>query len=103
MPQGAAKLQAGGHSQTTRTRLGGWVVGQMSTIVHVMQVDGSLNVHVDKMQERLQTKFLRIMSKKSFLRKTYLLPRLGLDPKIIEYRQFTCLFKLNYKSQNVYS
>ena len=61
-----------GHSQTTWTRLGGWVVGQMSTIVHVMQVGGSSNVHVDKMQERLQTKLLRIMSKKSFFcEKTY--------------------------------
>ena len=32
-----------------------------------------------------------------------LLPRLGPDPNIIEFRQFTCLFKLNYKSQNAYS
>ena len=43
----------------------------MSTIVHVRQVGGSSNVHVDKMQERLQTKLLRIMSKKSFFEKTY--------------------------------
>ena len=37
-----------GHSITTWTRRGGWVVSQMSTFVHVGQVGSLLNIYVDK-------------------------------------------------------
>ena len=36
-----------GHSKTTWTIRGGWVVSQMSTVVHVGWVGGQWNVHVD--------------------------------------------------------
>ena len=41
-----------GHSKATFSRWGGWVVGQMSMIVHVRWVGGLVNVHVDKIWKK---------------------------------------------------
>ena len=93
-------LQIGGHSQTTWTRLSGWVVGQMSTIVHVKQVGGSSNVHVDKMPERLRTKPPKIVGKRKFFCQN-LPAKIRSRPQHHRIQAIHMFLKLDYKSQKV--
>ena len=100
LERGEPQYSHGVIHKTTWTRLSGWVVGQMSTIVHYKQVGGSSNVHVDKMPERFRTKLPKIVGKRKFFCQKHI-TKIKSRPQHHRIQAIHLFLKLDYKSQKV--